>query len=66
MTLVFVTHQVDQVRNLCDRARWLDHGEMETISNPGGAETEEVARRATQRWQHRPQRGEFPVRYLRR
>ena len=26
VTLLFVTHQLDQVRNLCDRALWLDHG----------------------------------------
>ncbi|HEX9501930.1 MAG TPA: ABC transporter ATP-binding protein, partial [Thermoanaerobaculia bacterium] len=26
VTLIFVTHQLDQVRNLCDRALWLDHG----------------------------------------
>ena len=34
VTLVFVTHQLDQVRNLCDRALWLDHGEPETIGDP--------------------------------
>ncbi len=28
VTLVFVTHQLDQVRMLCDRAMWLDHGEV--------------------------------------
>ena len=27
VTLVFVTHQLGQVRDLCDRALWLDHGE---------------------------------------
>jgi len=34
VTLVFVTHQLDQVRNLCDRALWLDRGEPETIGDP--------------------------------
>ena len=34
VTLVFVTHQLDQVRNLCDRALWLDHGEPQTIGDP--------------------------------
>ena len=34
VTLVFVTHQLDQVRNLCDRALWLDHGQVEAIGDP--------------------------------
>src|SRR4051794_6777412 len=34
VTLVFVTHQLDQVRNLCDRALWLDRGEVEAIGDP--------------------------------
>jgi ABC-type polysaccharide/polyol phosphate transport system ATPase subunit len=34
VTLVFVTHQLDQVRNLCDRALWLDHGEPVQIGDP--------------------------------
>ena len=34
VTLIFVTHQLDQVRNLCDRALWLDHGEAEAIGDP--------------------------------
>jgi homopolymeric O-antigen transport system ATP-binding protein len=34
VTLVFVTHQLDQVRNLCDRALWLDHGEQKAIGDP--------------------------------
>ena len=34
VTLVFVTHQLDQVRNLCDRALWLDHGLVEAIGDP--------------------------------
>jgi ABC-type polysaccharide/polyol phosphate transport system ATPase subunit len=34
VTLVFVTHQLDQVRNLCDRAMWLDHGEAVATGDP--------------------------------
>lgn len=34
VTLVFVTHQLDQVRNLCDRALWLDHGEAVSVGDP--------------------------------
>jgi len=34
VTLVFVTHQLDQVRNLCDRALWLDHGMVEAVGDP--------------------------------
>jgi len=34
VTLIFVTHQLDQVRNLCDRALWLDHGLVEAIGDP--------------------------------
>jgi len=34
VTLIFVTHQLDQVRNLCDRALWLDHGRLEAIGDP--------------------------------
>jgi energy-coupling factor transporter ATP-binding protein EcfA2 len=34
VTLVFVTHQLDQVRTLCDRALWLDHGQVEAIGDP--------------------------------
>ncbi|MFP5246101.1 MAG: ABC transporter ATP-binding protein [Thermoanaerobaculia bacterium] len=34
VTLLFVTHQLDQVRNLCDRALWLDHGMVEAIGDP--------------------------------
>src|SRR5437763_5820547 len=34
VTLLFVTHQLDQVRNLCDRALWLDHGEVMAIGDP--------------------------------
>jgi len=34
VTLLFVTHQLDQVRNLCDRALWLDRGEPKAIGDP--------------------------------
>ena len=34
VTLLFVTHQLDQVRNLCDRALWLDHGVVTAIGDP--------------------------------
>jgi len=34
VTLLFVTHQLDQVRNLCDRALWLDHGLPKAIGDP--------------------------------
>jgi ABC-type polysaccharide/polyol phosphate transport system ATPase subunit len=34
VTLLFVTHQLDQVRTLCDRALWLDHGEPMAIGDP--------------------------------
>jgi hypothetical protein len=34
VTLLFVTHQLDQVRNLCDRALWLDHGRIEAVGDP--------------------------------
>ena len=34
VTLLFVTHQLDQVRTLCDRAVWLDHGQLEAIGDP--------------------------------
>jgi lipopolysaccharide transport system ATP-binding protein len=34
VTLLFVTHQLDQVRKLCDRALWLDHGEAAGLGDP--------------------------------
>ena len=34
VTLLFVTHQLDQVRKLCDRALWLDRGEPKAIGDP--------------------------------
>ena len=34
VTLLFVTHQLDQVRTLCDRAVWLDKGLVEAMGDP--------------------------------
>jgi ABC-type polysaccharide/polyol phosphate transport system ATPase subunit len=34
VTLIFVTHQLDQVRTLCDRALWLDQGQPHAIGDP--------------------------------
>jgi ABC-type polysaccharide/polyol phosphate transport system ATPase subunit len=34
VTLVFVTHQLGQVRDLCDRALWLDHGRLAAVGDP--------------------------------
>ena len=34
VTLIFVTHQLDQVRVLCDRAAWIDHGELASMGDP--------------------------------
>lgn len=36
-TIVFVTHGVDQVRQICDRAIVLDHGHQVTDAKPGEA-----------------------------
>jgi ABC-type polysaccharide/polyol phosphate transport system ATPase subunit len=34
VTLLFVTHQLDQVRKLCDRALWLDYGAAKVVGDP--------------------------------
>jgi ABC-2 type transport system ATP-binding protein len=34
-TIVFVTHAADQVRQICDRAVVLDHGQMVAVGEPG-------------------------------
>jgi lipopolysaccharide transport system ATP-binding protein len=34
VTLVFVTHQLDQVKNLCDRAVWIDRGVVAAAGDP--------------------------------
>lgn len=36
-TIIFVTHSVDQVRAICDRAVVLDHGELVADGRPGEA-----------------------------
>lgn len=33
-TIVFVTHSVDQVREMCDRAALLDHGRLAALGSP--------------------------------
>ena len=30
-TVLFVSHSLDQIREMCDRALWLDHGELKMI-----------------------------------
>ena len=32
-TLLFVSHSIEQVKRMCKRAIWLDHGEMKMIGN---------------------------------
>lgn len=32
-TLVFVSHNMDAIKNLCERVIWLEHGEMEMIGS---------------------------------
>lgn len=34
VTMLFVTHQLDLVRQLCDRALWLDHGAIAGLGEP--------------------------------
>jgi ABC-type polysaccharide/polyol phosphate transport system ATPase subunit len=34
VTMLFVTHQLDQVRTLCDRAMWIDHGALAGLGDP--------------------------------
>ncbi len=34
VTMLFVTHQLDQVRTLCDRALWLEHGKVAGLGDP--------------------------------
>src|ERR1700681_559496 len=36
-TIIFVTHSVDQIRQICDRAAVLDRGEMVACGLPGEA-----------------------------
>ena len=39
-TVLFVSHSLDQIRRLCDRVIWLDHGEVMAIG-----ETQEICQR---------------------
>ncbi len=32
-TVLFVSHSVEQIKNLCDRAVWLDHGHVKMIGD---------------------------------
>ncbi len=32
-TLLFVSHSIDQVKRMCQKAIWIDHGEMKMIGN---------------------------------
>ena len=36
-TILFVTHAADQVRQICDRAAVLDHGQLVAVDRPGEA-----------------------------
>jgi ABC-2 type transport system ATP-binding protein len=42
-TIVLVSHSLDSVRNLCDQAIWLDHGNV-NASGPGAAVVEKYLR----------------------
>lgn len=33
-TVLFVSHSLQQIRNMCDRVLWLDHGSVKMIGNP--------------------------------
>ena len=33
-TVLFVSHSIDQVRQMCDRVLWLDHGEVRMLGDP--------------------------------
>jgi len=32
-TLLFVSHNIEQVRKLCDHVIWIDHGDMKMIGD---------------------------------
>ena len=34
ITILFVSHAMDEIVNLCDRVLWLKHGRMEMIGEP--------------------------------
>ncbi len=33
-TVLFVSHSIDQVRQMCDRVLWLDHGKVRMLGDP--------------------------------
>ena len=33
-TVLFVSHAIDQIRQMCDRVLWLDHGEIKMLGDP--------------------------------
>ena len=33
-TVLFVSHSLDQIREMCDRVLWLDHGEVKMLGDP--------------------------------
>lgn len=33
-TIVIVSHNMEQIQALCDRAAWLDHGKLQVVGNP--------------------------------
>ncbi len=35
VTIVFVSHAIGLVEQLCDRVAWLDHGELQLVGDPG-------------------------------
>jgi ABC-2 type transport system ATP-binding protein/lipopolysaccharide transport system ATP-binding protein len=32
-TVLFVSHSLDQIRDMCDRVVWLDHGQVKMCGN---------------------------------
>jgi ABC-2 type transport system ATP-binding protein len=34
VTILFVSHDMEQVRNLCNKVLWLDHGEAKMLGEP--------------------------------
>lgn len=34
VTIIFVSHNMDEIRSLCSRVVWLDHGSVRMIGNP--------------------------------
>jgi ABC-2 type transport system ATP-binding protein/lipopolysaccharide transport system ATP-binding protein len=36
VTMVLVSHDLDQVRDLCDRVAWIDRSHLVEVGDPGG------------------------------